>query len=183
MWRDYVGYAAVVLAVVNGALAMLIAKLAPRRSVLRLRLGAFAVILSVRAVGATIYAAWHAGAEARRQESDRVEVRKRLENFVLEGRALLGEIGDAQRELPSRQADEWAQRVEIYLRDRIGEPGIVRFRREVPDLYGTEPSIGPGRMAYWKAVRNRTVNLEVISAGLMPTVLHSSSTRRPTRSP
>jgi hypothetical protein len=171
MWRDYLGYAAALLAVLNGALAMLIARLAPRRSVLRLRLGALALVIAAFAVGTTIYAAWHTGATARREASDRVEVRTRLENLALEGRALLAEIKDPHRALPSRQADQWAQRVEIYLRDHLGERAIARFRRDVPDLYGDDASIAPNRAAYWKAVRNRIVNLDTISAGLAATPL------------
>jgi hypothetical protein len=171
MWRDYLGYAAAALAVVNGALAYLIAKLPVRQSVFRLRLGAFALVLAAVAVGATIYARYHASAGVERQQSDRVEARKRLENFALEGRALLGQIKDAQRELPTRQADEWAQRVEIFLRDRLGERTIIRFRRDVDALYGNDTTIPPERMAYWKAVRNRTVNLELIGAELAETPL------------
>ncbi len=171
MWRDYLWLAAAILAVVNGVLAFLIAKLKPQHSVWKLRLGATAIVLGLIAFPTTFYARHHAGALAEQERSDRVEVRKRLENYVLEGRALLAQIKDNQRELPARAADEWAQRVEIYLRDNIGERAIIQFRREASELYGDDPAVAPARLAYWRAVRNRTVNLEMISAGIAETPL------------
>jgi hypothetical protein len=171
MWRDYLWLAAAALAVVNGALAFLIAKLPVRQSVLKLRLGVVAIVLGLCAVATAFTARYQANSRIEHQQSDRVEVRKRLENFGLEGRALLGQIKDGQRELPSREADEWAQRVEIYLRDKLGERAIARFRRDVNEAYGDDTTIPPPRLAYWKAVRNRTVNLEMLSAELAETPL------------
>jgi hypothetical protein len=171
MWRDYLWIAAALLAVVNGGLAFLIAKLPARSSVLRLRLGAAAIALGLIAVGAAVYARYQASAQTDRQQSDRIDTRKRLDNFVLEGRALLGQIKDGQRELPARDADEWAQRVEILLRDRLGDRALIRFRREMPEIYGDDASVPPARLPYWRAVRNRTVNLEMISAELGDTPL------------
>ena len=46
----------------------------------------------------------------------------------MEGRELLGQIRDARRDLPTTAADEWAQRAEIYLRDKLGE----RYRPPLP---------------------------------------------------
>ena len=166
MWRDYLWLAAAAVAVVNGALAMLIAKLPARRSVLQLRLGALAVALGVVALGASIYDRYHARSQIERAQSDRVETRKRLENFALEGRALLTQIKDPNRELPTRAADEWAQRVEVYLRDKLGERSIVRFRREIDAVYGNDATIAPARLGYWNAVRTRTINLDLIGAEL-----------------
>jgi hypothetical protein len=164
MWRDYLWFAAAAVAVINGALAMLIAKLPARRSVWQLRLGALAVALGVIALGTALYDRYHTRAEAQRVQNERIEIRKRLENFALEGRALLGQIKDERRELPTRSADEWAQRVEIYLRDKLGERAIIRFRREVGEIYGGDPGIAPERMGYWRAVRDRTLNLDLLGA-------------------
>ena len=125
-----------------------------------------ALALGVIAVGVTVYTQHQAHVQIDRQQSDRIEVRKRLDNFAIEGRALLGQIRDVRRELPARDADEWAQKVEIFLRDRIGERAIARFRREPNDLYGDDKAVPEARVAYWRAVRNRTVNLELISAEL-----------------
>jgi hypothetical protein len=171
MWRDYLWIAAALLAVVNGVLAFLIAKLPARSSVFRLRLGALAIALGLVAAGTAVYARYQSSARTDRQQSERIETRKRLENLVLEGRALLGQIKDSQRELPAGNADEWAQRAEILLRDKIGERAVIRFRREVPELYGDDATVQPARLPYWKAVRNRTVNLEMIGAELGDTPL------------
>ena len=163
MWRDYFGFVGTALAVINGLIAIVIALLPARKSVHKLRLGAFALVLGGLAVGATFYAQYHAYAQAERQRSDRGEIRKRLEGFIVEGRELLVQIRDGRRDLPTTAADEWAQRVEIYLRDRLGERYIARFRRDVSELYG-DADVAAARVAYWRAVRNRVANLETISA-------------------
>jgi len=164
MWREFFAYAAPAFAVINGLIAIAIALLPPRTSVHKLRLGAAALVLGALAVGATFYATYHNYAQTSRQQSDRTEIRKRLQNFILEGRALLEQIKDNQRELPSRAADEWALRTEVYLRDKVGERYVARFRQDVSELYGVDLTITPSRAAYWRAVRNRLVNLEAISA-------------------
>jgi hypothetical protein len=163
MWREYFGFIATSCAVVNGLLAIIIALLPVRRSVAKLRLGVTALLLGVLAIGATFYTRYHARAQIEQQQADRGQVREQLETSILEGRTLLGQIKDTQRELPSRPADEWAQRTEIFLRDKLGERYVTRFRKEVNDLYG-EPTLPVARMGYWRAVRNRVVNLELIAA-------------------
>jgi hypothetical protein len=164
MWRQYLAYAGTAFAVINGLIAITIALLPARRSVHRLRLGAAALVLAALGAGTTFYSAYHNRAQIERLQSDRSEIRKRLENFIVEGRALLEQIKDAQRELPSRAADEWAQRAENYLRDKVGERFVARFRQDVSEMYGVDLTIQPSRAAYWRAVRNRLVNLEAISA-------------------
>ncbi len=165
MWREYFGFAGTALAVINGLIAIAIALLPVRRSVLKLRLGAAALGLGALAVGATFYSKYHAHVQVERQQSDRAEIRMRLDNFILEGRELLGQIRDARREMPTRAADEWAQRAELYLRDRLGERMIPRFRKEANEMYGDgDASVAAPRIGYWRAVRNRVVNLEAIGA-------------------
>ena len=93
------------------------------------------------------------------------QIREQIQTYILEGRTLLGQIRDAQRELPAKPADEWALRAETYLRDRFGERYVARFRKEANDLYGDAPIPGP-RMGYWRAVRNRVVALELIASEL-----------------
>jgi hypothetical protein len=164
MWRDFFGYAGTVIAVVNGLIAITIALIPMRRSVLKLRLGAAALVLGALAVGATFYSKYSSYVRVERQLSDRAEVSARLDNFITEGRNLLGQIREANRALPTAAADEWAQRTEIFLRDKLGEPFIVRFRKDANELYGDATGVAAPRMAYWRAVRNRVVNLELINA-------------------
>ena len=54
MWREYLGYAGTAVAIVNGIIAIAIALLPMRRSVLKLRLGATALALAALANSATI---------------------------------------------------------------------------------------------------------------------------------
>jgi hypothetical protein len=164
MWREYFGFAGTLFAVINGLIAITIAMLPVRRSVYKLRLGAVALVLGALAVGAAFYAKYHARVQVERQQSDRVEIRNRLENFIMEGRDLLGQIKDGRRALPATAADEWAQRAEIYLRDKLGERYLARFRKEADEMYGDDASVPAPRLAYWRAVRNRIVNLQVIGA-------------------
>jgi hypothetical protein len=133
--------------------------------VLKLRLGVAALILGVIAIGAGYYAKHAARIQAQQQQVVRNAVREQIETYILEGRTLLGQIRDAQRELPSRPADEWAQRSEVYLRDKLGDRYVTRFRKDANELYGDASIAGP-RMGYWRAVRNRVVNLELIAAEL-----------------
>jgi len=167
MWREYIGLTGTVVAVVNGLLAILIALLPVRRSVAKLRLGVAALVLAVIGLGAAAFSNHYERTQRDLQVADRAQIRERIENFILEGRTLLGQISDAQRELPARPSDEWAQRAEVYLRDKLGERYVTRFRRDVDDLYG-DAAIAPARLGYWRAVRNRVVNLERIKAEFAP---------------
>jgi hypothetical protein len=165
MWREYFGFVAPALAVINGFIAIIISMLPIRRSVAKLRLGVAALILGALAIGAGYYAKYAARGETEQQQALRGQVREQVQTYILEGRTLLGQIRDAQRELPARPADEWALRAETYLRDRLGERYVGRFRKEANDLYGDAAIPGP-RMGYFRAVRNRVVALELIAAEL-----------------
>src|SRR4029079_11837443 len=112
MWRDIFGLAGTILAVVNGLIAFGIALLPRRRSVYRLRLGVAALMLGALAVGATFYAKFRTHVQIERQQSDRGDIQKRLDPFIVEGRQLLAKIKDSRVELPAAAADTWAQRVE-----------------------------------------------------------------------
>ena len=165
MWREYLGSAGTILAIVNGVIAIAIALLPARRSVYRLRLGALALMLGALAVGAAFYAKVYTSISIERQRADRAGVRKQLQNLIADGRELLGQIRDARQDLPSAAADEWAQRAEVLLRGRLGEPYIARFRQEAGEMFGTDPTIAAApRLAYWRAVRDRVVNLAAIVA-------------------
>jgi hypothetical protein len=164
MWREYLGFAGTAIAVINGLIAIVIALLPVRRSVHKLRLGATALALSALAVGATVYSNYYSHVSVDQQESDRAENRVRIERLAQEGRALLGRIKDSSIELPSRAADEWAQRAEIYLRERVGERYVARFRKAADELYGDDATVSAQRLAYWRAVRDRVVTLEAIGA-------------------
>jgi hypothetical protein len=87
-----------------------------------------------------------------------------MEAFTAEGRDLLAQIKDNRKELPNIAADQWAQRAETYLRERLGERAVARFRSDASSLYGDDPAVAPPRVGYWRAVRNRLVALEAIGA-------------------
>lgn len=167
MWRDYIGLTGTAVAAINGLLAIVIALLPVRRSVIKLRLGVAALVLAGLGLGAAAFSKHYERVQQDMRAADRSEIREKVETFILEGRTLLAQISDAQRELPTRPADEWAQRAEVYLRDKLGERYVSRFRRDIDDLYG-DAAIAPARLGYWRAVRNRVVNLERINAEFTP---------------
>jgi hypothetical protein len=177
MWRELFGFIGAAIAVINGVLALAVALLPVRRSVLKLRLGVAAAVLGVTALGATLVARYTIHVQQERQLSDRRDARDKLEGFIADGRALLAQIRDPQKPLPNRDADEWALRTETFLRERLGELAVVRFRKDVSELYG-EFGVPAVRLAYWRAVRNRLVNLEMITAEL-PAPLRPSPTATP----
>ena len=131
MWREYFGFAGTSFAVINGLIAITIALLPMRRSVYKLRLGAAALVLRrarrrrdvLRPGTAPTFRSSGSSPTAPRSACG-------FEDFIAEGRGLLGQIKDAERELPTTAADQWAQRVEIYLRDKLGERAIARFRKD-----------------------------------------------------
>jgi hypothetical protein len=164
MWREYFGFAGTAVAVINGIIAMVVALMPVRRSVLKLRLGVVAIALAVLAIGAASYAKYRTFIQVERQQAERSDARTQLSAFLTEGRELLGQIRNAKRALPTTAADEWALRTETYLRDKLGEQYIERFRKDAHELYGDDAAVAAPRMAYWRAVRNRVVNLEMIGA-------------------
>jgi hypothetical protein len=177
MWREYLKYIdtnidigvlfATAVAVTNGILAVIVALMPARWSVVRLRMGLVAFVLAAGVLAATVYLQYQGREQAEQRRADRRDLHERLETLILEGRTLLVQIRDSRRELPIRPADEWAQRAEIYLREKLGERYVAQFRKEVSDLYGDAP-VPAERLGYWRAVRNRVVNLERISAEFPP---------------
>ena len=101
MWREYFGLVSAAIAAINGLLAIAIALMPVRRSVVKLRLGVTALVLAGMGLAGAFYAKHAASVQQERQDTQRQEIRERLQTFVLEGRTLLGQIRDPQRELPN----------------------------------------------------------------------------------
>src|SRR5258708_23128510 len=98
MWREYFGFVAPALAVINGFIAIIISMLPIRRSVAKLRLGVTALVLGAVAVGAGYYAKHAAGSATEQQQAVRNQVREQIETYILEGRTPLRPIPDAPRD-------------------------------------------------------------------------------------
>jgi hypothetical protein len=79
MWREYFGFVAPALAVLNGLIAIVIALLSIRRSVLKLRLGVTALVFGIIAVGASYYAKHATRIQTEQQQADRNVVREQID--------------------------------------------------------------------------------------------------------
>ena len=171
MVLEYLGLAGTVIAVINALLAIIIALLPRGSQLTKMRIGAVAVALGLFAIVAALYPQDDVpsvqGEQAQQQRSERREIRKQLDGFVRDGTALLAQIKDSKQALPNKQADLWAQQAETYLRDRLGERYVARYRADVGELYG-DANVAVERLGYWRAVRNRVVNLEKVSAEFPP---------------
>jgi hypothetical protein len=165
MWRELFGFIGAAMAVINGLIALAVAILPVRRSVLKLRLGAAAAVLGLLTFGSALAVRYTVYVQEERQLAERRDARDRLEVLLADGQAILAQIRNPQVQLPNRAADEWAQRAENVLRDRLGELAVSRFRKDVNEMYG-DATVPADRLAYWHAVRNRLVNLEMMAAEL-----------------
>jgi hypothetical protein len=177
MWREWIGFFAAAIAVVNGVLAIIIAVLPVRRSVAKLRLAVTALALSLVSTVVALGGTYYLQLRDQHELADRRDTRERLEAFILAGRTVLAQIRDPSQEMPNLAADQWAQRTEVYLRQKLGELYVARFRNEIGEMYG-DPALSTGRLAYWRAVRNRLFNLEAIAAEL-PNPLRPSAVATP----
>ena len=138
MWREYFGFAGTALAVINGLIAITVALLPMRRSVLKLRLGAAALVLGALAVGATFYSKYRAYVQVERQQSDRAEIRERLENFIAEGRELLGQIRDASANCRRRPPTSGRSGRKSFCATSWASASSPRFRKDADELYGDD---------------------------------------------
>lgn len=171
MALEYLGLAGTIIAVINALLALIIAVLPRGSQLTKMRIGAVAVALGLFAIVAALYpqddAQGAQGAQAQQQRSERREIRKQLDGFIRDGTVLLAQIKDSKQALPNKQADLWAQQAEIYLRERLGERYVARYRADLADLYG-DANVAHERLGYWRAVRSRVINLEKVSAEFPP---------------
>ena len=129
MWREYFGFAATAFAVINGLIAIAVALLPVRRSVLKLRLGAAALVLGALAVGATFYSTYRATIRSSGSSPTAPRSASGFEIRAGRPRVCWPDQG-CRRELPTTAADEWALRAEIYLRDKLGERYVPASARK-----------------------------------------------------
>ena len=165
MWLEHLGLAGTAIAVVNGVLAITIALMPRGSQVAKVRIGALAFVLGLLAVVAALYPKSPPGEPP--QAVAEGNVRGTLDGFIRDGTALLRQIKDPQQSLPNKQADMWAQQAEVFLRERLGEPYVVRYRTDLTEMF-SDAEVPAERLGYWRAVRNRVINLQKVSAEFPP---------------
>jgi hypothetical protein len=165
MWLEHLGLVGTTVAVVNGVLAITIALMPRGNQVAKVRIGALAFVLGLLALVAALYPKAPPGQpQLAVAEGD---VRGTLDGFIRDGTALLRQIKDPQQSLPNAQADMWAQQAEVFLRERLGEPYVVRYRTDLTEMF-SDAEVPAERLGYWRAVRNRVINLQKVSAEFPP---------------
>jgi hypothetical protein len=163
MWLEHLGLAGTTIAVVNGVLAIMIALMPRGSQVAKVRIGVLALALGVLA----IVAAFIPGPPADQLQAERRDIRDRLDGFVHDGMVLLRKIKDPKQALPNQEADRWAQQAEIFLRERLGESYVTRYRADLTEMFG-DADVAANRLGYWRAVRSRVINLQNVSAEFPP---------------
>jgi hypothetical protein len=161
MWLEHLGLVGTTVAAVNGVLAITIALMPRGSQVAKVRIGALAFVLGLLALIAALYP--HSPSGVPQQAAAEGDVRSTLDGFIRDGTALLRQIKDPQQSLPNKQADLWAQQAELFLRERLGEPYVVRYRADLTEMF-SESEVPAERLGYWRAVRNRVINLQKVSA-------------------
>ena len=163
MWREYFDLAGTALAVINGLIAITIALLPMRRSVLKLRLGAVALVLGALAVGATFYSKYRAYVQSSGSSPTAPRFACGSRTSSRKGATLLGQIRApiANCRRPPRTSGRNGRK-SFFATSSASAPSPGSARTPTSSM--ARANVAAPRLAYWRAVRNRVVNLEAIGA-------------------
>jgi hypothetical protein len=127
-WHDYVSLLPTMAAVINGFIAVVIAQFLQDRRRAKVVLVAFAGLVGLIAISATLYGQ-HAIMMARSAERARyVDIREHVGEFISQGNDLMRECGNNNAPPPIQTANEWAGRTEEFLAEQLGKSYVTRFR-------------------------------------------------------
>ena len=115
---------------------------------------------------AATFMAWrdeHVGRETVQKQLDdrekRRAIRLELANLMSEGQVLVQSFGSLRGRPTEEQAQQWAERVEQYLRAALDESFVVRFRDQSSDD-GLKRVGSPAESRRWTFLRLRVANLD-----------------------
>jgi len=164
MWRENLTFWITVIAALNGILAFAIAVMPRGSQRAKVQVGIAALVLGLLAIGTAVYSSYDSQSQQERRLADRREIRERLDGFIKDGTILLAQIKDTRQRVPTSQADLWAQRAETFLKERLGDAYVARYRADINPMLFSDADIPADRRPYWRAVRNRVLSLEAMSA-------------------
>jgi hypothetical protein len=137
-------------------------------------LPAVACIGAVAMLGGTFYqqhqiiAARDADARRARDEMQRrTEIRTQLSRFIDEGTQLMRLCADTNAPIPAQEADKWGNRIESFVRMRLGESYVSRKKNPGP-LPTTPIANDKDRTALFRSVYSVNGYLEEFSREFSP---------------
>jgi hypothetical protein len=166
--RDYVGTFPAVVAVINGALAVLLRHYPFKTRIAEFSFVAIIGLLSVSAIGATFYSQHLVIAQKVAEDARRNKIRDQLGEFIGQGTLLLNVAATASSPVPTDVANTWAATAENFLSANLGSSYVIRFR----DATGMPPVSPTGvddqHQAIWRGIYSRMLRLEQFSQELPP---------------
>lgn len=168
MWRDYVQPVSTITALILSTLALVMAQFPIGSTEAKWANIGVVIFFNVIAAGAVIYAQYHTTTKAKTQAADRRATRDQIGNFIAQGNELLAAIRDKKNDFDKVQNEinGWASKVEDFLRVKLGDSYVVRFRNTENMPLGEPIGVSQPRLGYWRGVRARVLNLDRFSGEL-----------------
>jgi hypothetical protein len=168
MWRDYVQPISTITALVLSTLALVMAQFPIGSPEAKWAYIAVVIIFNVIAAGAVVYSQYYTINKAKTEAAARRGTRDQIGVFIGQGNAYLTAIRNDKVDFDqvTIEINGWASKVEDFLRTKLGDSYVLRFRSEADMPLGIPEGLNEQRLSYWRGVRLRVVNLERFSAEL-----------------
>ena len=165
--RDYGALVAPVAAIINGFIAVLVAQFFKEHPVAKVVLVVMAGLLGSAAIGSTLYYQHQIVADKADEDARRKTTREGLGGFITAGNSLIAQIAENKTPIPQEAVDRWANSVESFLLDNLGNSYISRFRDAtgIPYLI-FNAAHDDAHQNLWFAVYTRVDRLEEFSRQL-----------------
>jgi hypothetical protein len=164
--HDYVSIFPAIVAVINGALAVLLRHYPFKTRIAEFAFVAIIGLLSISAIGATSYSQHLVIAQKTEERARRNMIRDQLGEFIGQGIILLNLAATASSPLPTDTTNAWAASVENFLRSNLGNSYVIRFR----DATGMPPlnptGVDEEHQDLWRDIYSRMLRLEQFSQEL-----------------
>ncbi len=137
-FKDYIAILPIVIAIINGFIAVLVAQLFKDNPRAKVRLLVIAGLLAVTAIGATIFSQREFLIARSEQAVKSKKIRGQLAELISEGLALMKGCTDYSKPAPSSELNDWLNRVRNFLETELDHSYAVR----IDDPAGIPPNIG-----------------------------------------
>jgi hypothetical protein len=129
--RDSITALPSIAAALNGFIAVLVASLFKARPVVRVILIAVAGLLTIAAVGVTLYSQHRIVAQYDATAMRNAEIRKKLGDFIQQGVILIASCTDPTKEAPTDAVNGWILSVNDFLNRELGHSYSQRLLNPV----------------------------------------------------